>query len=434
MIDLRKHNTPLYFDLSDSHPGTNWIDPVKNRLTIQQQSRELEGICVTYAQRTDHLKPEGAYFVLAQAQALEAQGRDIIHLEIGQPDIDTFEPVANAGIEAIQSGRTRYNPPAGIPDLRSEIAADVGERLGIAVDAEQVVVSPGAKPNLFFPTLATVEAGDEVLYPDPGFPSYAAIIGVVGGVAVPVPLVEESGFSFDLDAFDQLISKRTRMIILNSPGNPTGGVMPPSDLEHIAEAAQEYDCWVISDEIYSRIHYLEGALPSIFNLPGMAQRSILVDGFSKTYAMTGWRLGYGVMPVELALRVTLLATHAYGCTAHFTQFAGLEALRGSQADVEAMVKRYRRRRDRLVEGLNALPGVSCELPQGAFYAFPNIQATGISSKQLAARILNEAGVALLPGTAFGVGGEGYLRLSYATSMEQIELALDRLHNFFSTLS
>ncbi len=414
--------------------GANWIDPVKNRHTIQHRSSELEGICVTYAQRTDHLKPEGAYFVLAQAQALEAQGRDIIHLEIGQPDIDTFEPVAKAGIEAIQSGRTRYNPPAGIPDLRSEIASDVGKRLGIAVDAEQVVVSPGAKPNLFFPTLATVEPGDEVLYPDPGFPSYAAMIGVVGGVAVPVPLVEEAGFSFDLHAFDRLISDRTRLIILNSPGNPTGGVMPPSDLEHIAEAARKFGCWVISDEIYSRIHYLEGALPSICSLPGMAQRTILVDGFSKTYAMTGWRLGYGVMPIELAQRVTLLATHAYGCTAHFTQFAGLEALRGSQAGVEAMVERYRRRRDRLIAGLNQLPGVHCEVPQGAFYAFPNIRATGFSSRDLAEKILHEAGVALLPGTAFGTGGEGYLRLSYATSMEQIDQALDRLHTFFSTLS
>ncbi|TFH37503.1 MAG: pyridoxal phosphate-dependent aminotransferase [Anaerolineales bacterium] len=389
---------------------------------------------MTYSHRTDHLKAEGAYFVLAQAQALEAQGVDIVHLEIGQPDIDTFDSVASAGIQAIQAGHTRYNPPAGLPQLREAIAEDVAQRVGMSITSDQVVVSPGAKPNLFFPTLAIVEPGDEVIYPDPGFPSYAAMIGVAGGVSVPVPLVERTGFSFDLAAFDDLVSERTRMIILNSPGNPTGGVMPFSDLEHIAIAAQKYDCWVISDEIYSRIHYLEGELPSIVSLPGMAERTILVDGFSKTYAMTGWRLGYGVMPVELAQRVTLLATHAYGCAAEFTQYAGLEALHGSQAEVEAMLERYRQRRDRLVAGLNELPGVHCELPQGAFYAFPNIQSFGLSSRDLAERILHEAGVALLPGTAFGAAGEGYLRLSYATNLEQIEHALERLAPFFAGLS
>jgi aspartate/methionine/tyrosine aminotransferase len=386
---------------------------------------------MSYAQRTEHLRAEGAYFVLAQAQALEAEGRDVIHLEIGQPDIDTYETVAHAGIEAIQAGHTRYNPPAGIPELREIIAQDVSRRLGLSVNVDQVVISPGAKPNLFFPTLALVEPGDEVLYPDPGFPSYAAMIGVAGGVPVPVPLVEGANFSFDLDSFDKLISSRTRLIILNSPGNPTGGVMPQSDLEHIANLASKHDCWVISDEIYSRIHYLDDEVPSIVNLPGMDDRTILVDGFSKTYAMTGWRLGYGVMPAGLAHRVMLLATHAYGCTAHFTQYAGLEALRGSQAEVDAMLTRYRQRRDRLVSGLNTLPGVRCELPQGAFYAFPNIKETGISSKELADKILNEAGVALLPGTAFGPLGEGYLRLSYATSLEQIDRALERLTTFFA---
>jgi aspartate/methionine/tyrosine aminotransferase len=389
---------------------------------------------MSYAQRTDHLRAEGAYFVLAQAQALEAEGKEILHLEIGQPDIDTYDSVAAAGVDAIQAGYTRYNPPAGIPELRQAIAQNVSQRIGMAITPEQVVISPGAKPNLFFPTLALIEPGDEVLYPDPGFPSYAAMIGVAGGKAIPVPLVEEANFSFDLEAFDQLISSRTRMIILNSPGNPTGGVMPLSDLEHIADAAQRHDCWVISDEIYSRIHYLEGDLPSIASLPGMLQRTILVDGFSKTYAMTGWRLGYGVMPEQLARRVTLLATHAYGCTAHFTQYSGLEALRGSQAQVEAMLARYQQRRDRIVSGLNRLPGVQCQLPQGAFYAFPNIKATGISSNELASRILNEVGVALLPGTAFGSGGEGYLRLSYATSQEQIEAALERLTPFFASLA
>lgn len=388
---------------------------------------------MTYAARTDHLQAEGAYFVLAKAQALEAEGKDIIHLEIGQPDIDTFESVAQAGIDAILDGRTRYNPPAGIPDLRRAIADDVGKRIGVSVELERVVISPGAKPNLFFPTLAIVEPGDEVLYPDPGFPSYAAMIGVAGGVPVPVPLVEAENFSFDLDVFDELISSRCRLIILNSPGNPTGGVIPRSDLEHIAKRAIEHDCWVITDEIYSRIHYLEDEVPSIYSLPGMDARTILVDGFSKTYAMTGWRLGYGVMPTELARRVMLLATHAYGCTAHFTQFAGLEALRGTEAQVLEMRSRYQRRRDRLVSGLNELPGVSCELPKGAFYAFPNIQSTGVSSSLLADRILQEAGVALLPGTAFGAGGEGFLRLSYATSMDQIEMALERLAVFLAGL-
>jgi aspartate/methionine/tyrosine aminotransferase len=388
---------------------------------------------VRYAARTDHLQAEGAYQVLAQAQALEAQGQEIVHLEIGQPDIDTFEGVSSAGVQAILDGHTRYNPPAGLPQLRQAIAEDAGRRLELSLHPEQVVVSPGAKPNLFFPILALVEPGDEVLYPDPGFPSYAATIRVAGGVPIPIPLDETKGFSFDLQSFDRLISDRTRMIILNSPGNPTGGVMPLTDLEHVAKAAKEHDCWVLSDEIYSRIHYLEGALPSILNLPGMLDQSILVDGFSKTYAMTGWRLGYGIMPVELARRVALLATHAYGCTAHFTQFAGLEALTGPQDQVEAMRKRYQKRRDVLVAGLNQLNGVSCAIPQGAFYAFPNIRQTGLSSAVLADRILKEAGVALLPGTAFGPGGEGYLRLSYATSLKQLERALERLATFFTSL-
>jgi aspartate/methionine/tyrosine aminotransferase len=388
---------------------------------------------VGYATRTDHLRAEGAYAVLAQAQALEAEGQEIVHLEIGQPDIDTFEHVSKAGIQAIQDGHTRYNPPAGLPQLRKAIADDASRRLGLSFMPELVVISPGAKPNLFFPTLALIEPGDEVLYPDPGFPSYAAIIRVAGGVPIPIPLDESKGFSLDLQSFDRLISDRTRMIILNSPGNPTGGVMPLSDLEHIAKAAKEHDCWVLSDEIYSRIHYLEAALPSILNLSGMSDRSILVDGFSKTYAMTGWRLGYGIMPIELARRVALLATHAYGCTAHFTQFAGMEAITGPQNQVDAMRARYQKRRDVLVDGLNQLKGVKCTIPQGAFYAFPNIRETGLSSANLADRILKEAGVALLPGTAFGPGGEGYLRLSYATSLEQLERALERLAPFFASL-
>ncbi|HSF82295.1 MAG TPA: pyridoxal phosphate-dependent aminotransferase [Anaerolineales bacterium] len=381
---------------------------------------------MSFSERVSGLRPEGAYAVLARAQALEAQGREIIHLEIGQPDIQTFEHIRQRGMRAIAAGQTRYNPPAGLPDLRLAIAADAGRRRGMEIRPSQVVVGPGAKPGLFFPTLALVEPGDEVIYPDPGFPTYAAMIAVAGGVPVPVPLVEEKGFSFDLEVFKDHLSPRTRLVILNSPANPTGGVIPPADLEQIAEAVQEHDCWVISDEIYSRLAYDGLPAPSIATLPGMAARTVIVDGFSKTYAMTGWRLGYGIMPESLAERVELLLTHAVGCTATFTQIAGLEALSASQELVEAFVLEYQRRRDRMVAGLNALPGVRCQLPQGAFYAFPNVKALGLPVSRLAPLLLDEAGVAVLPGTDFGPNGEGYLRLCYATSPENIDRALERM--------
>lgn len=382
-----------------------------------------------HAARVRHLRAEGAYHVLAKAQELERQGRDIIHLEVGEPDALTFDNILEAGVNALQSGKARYTPPAGMPELRRAIADAAARQRGIAVTPEQVVVSPGAKPNMFFPTLAVVEPGDEVLYPDPGFPTYAAMVGVAGGVPVPVPLNEEHGFSFDLEAFDRLIGPRTKLIILNSPANPTGGVIPPADLEHIAEAAERYDCWILSDEIYARLVYRGGQAPSIASLPGLSARTIIVDGFSKTYAMTGWRLGYGIMPEALARSVELLITHSVGSTAQFTQIAGIEALRGSQAPVDRLVESFRQRRDRVVAGLNAIPGLRCQEPQGAFYAFPNIRELGIPSDLLAERILNETGVAVLPGTAFGVYGEGYLRLSYANSMENLERALERLDSF-----
>ena len=286
------------------------------------------------------MKPEGAYEVLARAQALEAQGRQIIHLELGQPDFATFENISEAGRQAIAQGRTHYTSPAGMPVLRQAIAEAAGQQRGVHFLPEQVVVGPGTKPNMFYSTLALVGPGDEVLYPDPGFPTYKAMVGVAGGIAVPVPLKEENQFSFDLDAFDRLINERTRLIILNSPGNPTGGVMPLSDLEHIAEAAQRYDCWVLSDEIYMRILYDGQQAPSIVRFPGMMERTVVVDGFSKTYAMTGWRLGYGIMPVELAKRIDLLLTHSVGCTAEFTQIAGLEAIRGPQDPVAEVVREY----------------------------------------------------------------------------------------------
>ncbi len=378
-----------------------------------------------FAERVQTLAPEGAYFMLAKAQALEAAGRQIIHLEIGQPDVPTFANIAQAGVDAIEEGYTRYTPSAGMPALRQAIAQDAGARRGMAFAANQVVVGPGAKPALFFPTLALVRPGDEVIYPDPGFPTYAAMIEVAGGTPVPVPLREEEDFSFDLQAFDRLVSQRTRLIILNSPSNPTGGVMPLAALEHIAAVAKERNIWVLSDEIYARLVY-EAPAPSIAALPGMQERTIICDGFSKTYAMTGWRLGYGVMPAPLAERVELLLTHSVGCTASFTQVAGIEAIQGPQERVDEVVAEYRRRRDALVDGLNAIPGVRCRKPQGAFYVFPNVSSFGKSANWLAEYLLEQAGVALLPGTSFGQNGEGYLRLCFANSMENILQALEQV--------
>lgn len=377
-----------------------------------------------FTERVSYLQPEGAYAVLAKAQRMEEQGRDIIHLEIGQPDFQTFPNVAMAGIRAITEGKTRYKPSPGLSKLREAVAEDVNDRRGMQVRPEEVVIGPGAKPLLFFPTLALVKSGDEVLYPNPGYPTYEAMIRVAEGKPVPVPLSEEKGFSIDLDALEELVSDQTRMIILNSPGNPTGGIMPPSDLERIAAIAEDHDCWILSDEIYSRLIYDEVPYVSIASLPGMKERTILVDGFSKTYAMTGWRLGYGIMPAELAERVGLLLTHSIGCTATFTQYAGIEALRGPQEQVERARAEFKRRRDRIVAGLRDIPGINCQKPDGAFYVFPNVKAFGKPVDQLADYILEEAGVALLPGTAFGEMGEGYLRLCYATSLTKINEALD----------
>lgn len=379
-----------------------------------------------YAKRTHHLVSEGAYKVLAKAQELEAQGRNIIHLEIGQPDFETFTNVSQAGITAIQDGFTRYTPPAGMKSLREVIAKDAGNRREMEFTPDQVVISPGAKPNLFFPTMALVEEGDEVIYPNPGFPTYEVMIRIAGGIPVPVPLLENNQFSFDLNAFDELISNRTKLIILNSPSNPTGGIIPGEDLEQIAKAAVTHNCWVLSDEIYTRIVYDNEVAHSFAALPEMAERTIIMDGFSKTYAMTGWRLGYGIMPRDLAEKVGLLLTHSVGSTAQFTQIAGIEALTGPQDQVEMVVSEYRKRRDLIVSRLNQLPGVTCQNPQGAFYVFPNIKELGKNSQETADWILEESGVALLPGSAFGKFGEGYLRLSYANSIENIQKAMDRM--------
>jgi len=383
------------------------------------------------ANRVQNLEAEGAYVMMAKAQALEAQGRDIIHMEIGQPDFQTYDHIRIKGMEAIAAGHTRYTPSAGLPRLRQVIAEDAGQRRGMEFRPAQVVVGPGAKPGLFFPTMAVVETGDEVMYPDPGFPTYAAMIGVVGGKAVPVPVDEENGFSFDLEAFDRLVSDRTRMIILNTPANPTGGVIPLKDLQHIAQAAIRHDCWVLSDEIYSRLVYDNQSVPSIASLPGMAERTIILDGFSKTYAMTGWRLGYAIMPEKLASRVELLLNHSVGCTAGFTQVAGIEAITASQAPVDAVVAEFQRRRDRIIAGLNAIPGMHCLTPQGAFYAFPNVKSFGVPVRQLANQILEQANVSVLPGTDFGSHGEGYLRLCFATTPQNIDRGLERIAAFLA---
>jgi aspartate/methionine/tyrosine aminotransferase len=388
---------------------------------------------VQFAERVQHLAPEGAYFMLARAQALEADGRDIIHLEIGQPDAPTFEHVAEAGIQAIRDGHTRYTPPAGLPSLREVVARFAGQQRGMEIRPSQVVVGSGTKPALFFPTLALVRPGDEVIYPDPGFPTYRDMIGVADGVPVPVPLREETGFTFDLDAFDSALSDRTRMIVLNSPSNPTGGVLSLQMLEHVAQAAIERDIWVLSDEIYSRLVFDGMAAPSIATLPGMAERTVISDGFSKTYSMTGWRLGYGIRPEPLAERVELLITHSTGCAAAFTQHAGIAALTGPQDRVDEVLAEYHRRRNLLVAGLNAIPGLRCQSPQGAFYTFPNITAFGKTSDWLTEYLLSEAGVATLPGTAFGAHGEGYVRFCFANSIENIQAALHRVANALARL-
>ncbi len=386
---------------------------------------------MTFSDRVAHLEAEGAYAVLARAMEMERAGREILHLELGQPDFRTPDHVARAGMDAIEEGLTRYTPPAGLMKFRELIAADAGKRRGVTITPDMVVVGPGSKPGLFFPTLALVSPGDEVIYPDPGFPTYHAMIRVAGGVPVPVTLREEKQFSFDLDVFNSKISNRTKLIILNSPANPTGGVIPLGDLKHIAEQAQKYNAWILADEIYSRLVYdgMESA-PSIASIDGMLERVVIADGFSKAYAMTGWRLGYMVAPPALAERLELLVTHSTGCTAMFTQYAGMEALTGPQDFVREMVMEYQKRRDRMMELVNVIPGVHAQKPQGAFYVFPNVKSFGLSSEEIQRRLLEEEGVAVLAGTDFGPAGDGYIRLCYATSMEAIERGMEKIHRFF----
>src|SRR5213596_3910487 len=377
------------------------------------------------AKRMTRLGTETAFEVLVKAKALEAQGRDIIHLEIGEPDFDTPANIIEAGCDALHRSFTHYGPSAGLMELREVIARYVSETRRVNVTPDEVVVVPGGKPIIFFSILALAEVGDEVIYPNPGFPIYESMIYYVGAKAVPIRLREELDFRLDVDELASVINDRTKLIILNSPQNPTGGLLTKDDIAAIARAIGDRNIMVLSDEIYSRLIF-EGEHHSIMSVDGMKERTILLDGFSKTYAMTGWRMGYGVMRADLAAHVTRLMTNSNSCTASFTQMAGIEAIRGDQSSVDGMRAEFHRRRDAFVAGLNRIKGFSCRMPKGAFYVFPNITKTHWKSKKLADALLEDAGVACLSGTAFGDFGEGYLRFSVANSLENLNQALQRL--------
>ena len=371
------------------------------------------------------LGTETAFEVLNKARALERQGRNIIHLEIGEPDFDTPGNVVEAAVDALHKGWTHYGPSAGLPELRQTIADYVSRTRGVKVVPEEVVVVPGGKPIIFFTMLALIDEGDEVIYPNPGFPIYESMVNYIGGKAVPIQLREDRDFSVDVSELQGLITDRTKLIVLNSPQNPTGGVMPRKDVEQVARVIGDRNIMVLSDEIYSRLLF-EGEHFSIMSVPGIQERTILLDGFSKTYAMTGWRMGYGVMRPDLAAHMTRLMTNSNSCTASFTQIAGVEALTGDQSSVDHMCNEFKQRRDVFVAGLNKIKGFSCRMPKGAFYVFPNITKTGWKSKPLADALLDQAGVAALSGTAFGAFGEGYLRFSVANSLENLQQALERI--------
>ncbi len=377
------------------------------------------------AERMNRMGVESAFDVLVRARALEAKGRSIVHLEIGEPGFPTPAHIVEAGKRALDEGWTNYGPPQGFPELREAVAQDVSRRRGIRVGPEHVSIVPGGKPMIFFPMLALLEPGDEAIYPNPGFPIYESMIRYVGATPVPMPLVESRGFSFDLNLLRDKLSERTRMLVLNSPQNPTGGVIPEEDMRAIADLVRDRDLMVLSDEIYSRIYY-EDEPVSIARYPGMLEKTIILDGFSKAYAMTGWRIGYGVMPTWLVEAVNKLMVNSCSCVASFTQRAGIAALRGPQDAVDAMVAEFRRRRDAFCQGLNRIPGFRCTLPGGAFYAYANVQETGIPSKQVADLLLEEAGVAGLNGGSFGDYGEGYIRFSYANSLENLMEAVARI--------
>jgi aspartate aminotransferase len=370
----------------------------------------------------DRLGTETAFETLARARALEAQGRRIIHLEIGEPDFPTAPHVVEAAVKALRDGHTHYCAAPGLPALREAAAAYLSRSRGLEIDPGRVLIAPGAKPFLFFGVLAACNPGDEVVYPNPGFPIYESVIRWAGATPVPLPIVEERGFAFSADDLAERLTPRTKLVILNSPANPTGGIVDRSLNLEIARVLADHDCWILSDEVYSELLY-DDAHDSIATHEELLDRTILLDGFSKTFAMTGWRLGYAAVPDAFVEPITRLLINSVSCTAPAVQLAGVAALEGPRDSVDAMRAEFRRRRDIVVPGLNALPGVTCVAPRGAFYAFPNITGTGLGARDLAETLLVDAGVALLSGTAFGEYGEGYLRLSYATALGQIEEAL-----------
>ena len=380
------------------------------------------------ARRMDRLGTETAFEVLAKARRLEAEGIDIVHLEIGEPDFDTPANIIEAGAEAISQGFTHYGPSPGLSDVRERIAQEISGALNISTTGENVVITPGGKPIMFFTMLALIDEGDEVLYPNPGFPIYESMVRFVGGVPVPMRLYESKDFNFDVEEVAGQVTPKTKLIIINSPNNPCGSVMSREDVEALADLARENDIMVLSDEIYRRFLY-EGEHNSVASLPGMRDRTIILDGFSKTYAMTGWRIGFGVMPLELVEPISRLVTNSVSCTASFTQMAVVEAMNGPQEEAHNMVAEFRKRRDIIVQGLNRVSGIRCAMPKGAFYVFPNVEGTGMTSREFADGLLEEAGVACLAGESFGEYGKGYVRFSFANSAENIEKALERIGRF-----
>ena len=377
------------------------------------------------AERMKRLGTETAFEVLARAKAMEAKGREVIHLEIGEPDFDTPRNIIDAAVKALNEGYTHYGPSAGMPATRKTFAEFITKDRGVEVGPENIVVTPGAKPILFFSILALCGEGDEVIYPNPGFPIYESVINFVGAKPVPIPLREEKAFSFDLEEMRGLVNEKTKLMIINSPQNPTGGVLTPEDMKGIAELADKYDAWILSDEVYSKMVY-EGEHVSIYDYPEVKDRTILLEGHSKTYAMTGWRLGYGIMPPALAEQISKLQTNSNSCTSSFIQMAGIEAITGDQTESRKMMAEFKARRDLIVDGLNKIKGFKCLKPKGAFYVFPNITGTGMKSKQIEEHLLEKAGVAGLSGTSFGKYGEGYLRFSYANSQENLKKALAKI--------
>jgi aspartate/methionine/tyrosine aminotransferase len=385
------------------------------------------------AERMARLGTETAFGVLAKAQALEAKGMDVVHLEIGEPDFDTPANIRTAAKDALDSGQTHYCNSQGIVPLRNVIAEELGKTRNLDIDPARIVVTPGAKPIVFFSILALLEEGDEAICPDPNYPIYESLINFTGATTVPIQLREELDFRFDIDELRSKITPRTKLIVLNSPHNPTGGVLEKEDVLAIADIVRQNDITVLSDEVYEHIVYDYEPF-SIASLPDMLERTILLSGFSKTYAMTGWRLGYAALPPKLVEPVVRLIVNSVSCTAPFTQHAGIEALTGPQDSVPKMVEEFRKRRDLIVSGLNRIPGVSCVLPKGAFYVFPSVKGVGVNCDELADNLLNNAGVACLPGTHFGRYGDGYLRFSYATSLEKINIALERIEKTVKELS